>query len=87
MTSVARDAPGPEATVFDVPGLNGAAGVRVSSLDWLWIHPTGEAPYADLVFLVFGDVVVQMAVTVPETGRDDPQAIELRTTWRNLALG
>lgn len=59
----------------------------MSSLDWLLIHPTGEGPYVDSVFLVFGDVVVQIGVTVVETGRDHRQVIEAADEVAHRAVG
>jgi hypothetical protein len=72
---------------FEVPGLSGAVGVRVSGLAWLWVHPTGEAPYEDHAVLVFGDVVVDVGITVVKTGRDHRQVIKVANEVAHFALG
>ena len=51
---------------FDVPGLPGAVGVRLSAVDYLLIQPAGEPPFSDWVYFVAGDVGVQVAVNQDE---------------------
>lgn len=86
-TQLAQDHATGAIGVFDVPGLNGAQGVRVSGLAGLLIHPTGQPPYVDHAFLVFGDVVVDVGVTVLETGSDHRKVIRLANEVAHLAFG
>jgi len=54
---------------FDVPGLSGAVGVRLSVVDYLLIQPAGEPPFSDRIYFVAGDVGVRVAVN-----QDEPDA-------------
>lgn len=67
--SRARTFAGDAVQQFEVPGLPGAVGVRVSAFSWLLIQPTGEPPFIDRVVFVAGDVGVEIAVS-----HSDPDA-------------
>jgi hypothetical protein len=75
------------ASEFDVPGVTGAVGLRVNSLSWLFVHPTGRPPYLDIVFLVFGSVLVEVSVTVLEPGADHGHVTTVATDVVGRARG
>jgi hypothetical protein len=55
---------------FSIEGVPGAVGIRVLELAWLDVQPPDVGPYADWVYIVYGNTVVELAATEL---LDDPQ--------------
>jgi hypothetical protein len=73
----ARTVAGDAVQQFDVPGLRGAVGVRVSASAWLLIQPTGEPPFLDEVIFVAGSVGVEIGVTQSGIDADTGVAVDV----------
>jgi hypothetical protein len=60
-------------TAFEVPGVDGALGLRQLGYAWLWIQPPDSGPYVDSVLMRMGDVVavVEVANLSPQDGHTD----------------
>jgi hypothetical protein len=71
---------------FEVPELDGALGLRVSSFSWLGVHPPGWGPLQEVVFLRFGNAVVEVNVTVAEAATGDRRAVEVARDVTHRAL-
>jgi hypothetical protein len=81
----ARALAGDAVQQFDVPGLRGAVGVRVSAASWLLIQPTGEPPFLDEVILVAGNVGVEIGVTQSRTDANRGVAVDIGHQVADLA--
>lgn len=81
----ARELAGDAVQQFDVPGLRGAVGVRVSASAWLLVQPASEPPFLDQVNFVAGDVGVEISVTQAGTGADPGVAADIAQQVADLA--
>jgi hypothetical protein len=70
---------------FDVPGLPGALGMRLSAVNYLLIQPAGEPPFSDWVYLVSGDVGVQVAVNQSQPDASTSVAADVARQVAGLA--
>jgi len=48
---------------FSIDGVPGAVGIRVLELGWLDVQPPDVGPYADWVYVVYGDTVVEITAS------------------------
>jgi len=48
---------------YSIEGVPGAVGIRVLELAWLDVQPPDVGPYADWVYVVYGNTVVDVAAT------------------------
>jgi hypothetical protein len=81
----ARGFAGDAVQQFEVPGLRGAVGVRVSASAWLLRQPTGEPPFLDGVIFVVGNVGAEIAVTQSSADADTSLAVAISHQVADLA--
>jgi hypothetical protein len=59
--------------------------MRLSAVDYLLIQPTGEPPFSDWVYLVAGDVGVQVAVNQSQPDASTSVAADVARQVAGLA--